>query len=164
VLPAHRARLWIKAGPPAVGSSFVKYRGSFADGNRASAGVYMKPDSKGRLCGGWTTANYVAYQPVAKCRIREKWGLPPFRVTINISIINALQGAKRLAVPTFRSPGTSATGCYGEWDGLIRSKSNTYFPCEGLYTSIPFNNLPDGNQVLMSPFRPFRTPNRSALS
>jgi hypothetical protein len=47
---------------------------------------------------------------VAKCRIREKWGLPPFRATINIRIINILEGAKRLAVPTFLGRAISATG------------------------------------------------------
>jgi hypothetical protein len=98
----------VKGGTVAAESSFVRYRGSFADDNRASAGVFMEPDESGRLYGGWaskrggwTTENYVAY---------------------------------------------------GEWDGLIRSKSNTYFPCEGLYTNIPFNNLADGNDVLIEQY------------
>lgn len=106
VLPAHRASIYIKGGTVASESSFVKYRGHFADDNRASAGVFMTPDENGRLYGGWaskrggwTTENYIAF---------------------------------------------------GEWDGLIRSKSNTYFPCEGLFTNIPFNNLPDGNDVLIN--------------
>jgi hypothetical protein len=108
IMPARRSTLAVKAGTVCAESSFVKYRGSFADDNRASAGVFMEPDENGRLYGGWaskrggwTTANYVAY---------------------------------------------------GEWDGLIRSKSNTYFPCEGLYTNIPFNNLPDGNEVLINQY------------
>lgn len=40
----------------------------------------------------------------------------------------------------------------GEWDGLLRSKSNTYFPCEGHYTNIPFNELPRGNEVLINEY------------
>jgi hypothetical protein len=108
VLPPRRSTVAVKAGTLCVESSHVKYRGSFADDNRASAGVFMEPDDSGQLYGGWaskrggwTTANYVAY---------------------------------------------------GEWDALIRSKSNTYFPCEGLYTNIPFNNLKDGNQVLIDQY------------
>lgn len=108
VLPPHRARLYVKAGTLCTESSFVKYRGSFADDNRADAGTYMEPDAEGRLDGGWaakrggwTTQNYIAY---------------------------------------------------GEWDALIRSKGNTYFPCEGLYTNIPFNNLPDANDVLIDQY------------
>jgi hypothetical protein len=108
VLPPRRAALYVKGDTVASESSFVKYRGHFADDNRASAGVFMTPDENGRLYGGWaskrggwTTENYVAF---------------------------------------------------GEWDGLIRSKSNTYFFCEGLYTNIPFNNLPDGNEVLINQY------------
>jgi hypothetical protein len=108
VLPPRRKRLYVKAGALAVEQSFVKYRGSFADDNRASTGVFMTPGPDGRLYGGWaaqrggwTTRNYVDF---------------------------------------------------GEWDALIRSKSNTYFPCEGLYTNIPFNHLPDGNDVLIEEY------------
>jgi hypothetical protein len=108
VLPPRRTALYVKGDTVAAESSFVRYRGHFADDNRASAGVFMTPDENGRLQGGWaskrggwTTENYVAF---------------------------------------------------GEWDGLIRSKSNTYFPCEGLYTNIPFNNLPDGNEVLINQY------------
>jgi len=108
VLPPRRHTLYVKAGTLCTESSFVKYRGSFADDNRASVGVFMEPDADGRLYGGWaskrggwTTRNYVEF---------------------------------------------------GEWDGLIRSKSNTYFPCEGVFTNIPFNNLPDGNDVLINQY------------
>ncbi len=108
VLPPRRERVYVKANTLCTEHSFVKYRGSFADDNRANAGVYMEPDAQGRLYGGWaarrggwTTENYIAY---------------------------------------------------GEWDGLIRSKSNTYFPCEGKYTNIPFNNLPDANEVLINQY------------
>src|SRR5574340_673221 len=108
VRPARRANLYVKAKTVAIERSYVKYRGSFADDNRASAGVFMQPGADGRLeggwaskRGGWTTRNYVDF---------------------------------------------------GEWDALIRSKSNTYFPCEGIYTNIPFNNLPDGNDVLINQY------------
>lgn len=116
-LPPHRTRLYVKANTLCFEHSFVKYRGSFANDNRAGAGVYWEPDVEGHLYGGWpskrggwTIQNYVAY---------------------------------------------------GEWDGLIRSKSNTYFPCEGVYTNVPFNTLPDANDVLINQYGLVRSGSRT---